>query len=156
MANYIWSDANRFYAATESLYGIPAPVTATNRFAGYKFDCHQSVESVRRRDKTGARTYLGSPATATRRSSFEVNAHLVSWVNSAQPGYGPLVQAAMGAGPEFVQGLVVATANSVEIQTQDQNSLSIGSPVSSGGEIRFVTAVQNSSLFTLNAPFSVA
>src|ERR1700733_13521181 len=102
MASYILSDANRFYVAVESTYGIPAPVVASNRFAAFSFDCHQSLQSAKRKDKTGARTYLGSSTSATRHSSFELSGHLVSWDGSTQPSYGPLVQAAMGAAPEFV------------------------------------------------------
>ncbi len=153
MANYIWSDANRFYLALESAYGIPEPVTASNRFAAYSLECHQNLEVTKRRDKTGARTYLGSSATATRRSSFAVSAHLTSWDDSTQPSYGPLVQAAMGAAPDLVQGLAVATVNGVQIQTQAPHDLNIGSVISNGAELRFVTAVQDSSTLSINAPF---
>ncbi len=64
---------------------------------------------------------------------------------AATPSYSPLVQAAMGAAPEVVQGLTVAAVNGVQIQTQTPNSLSIGSAISNGAEIRFVSAVQDSS-----------
>lgn len=156
MANYIGSDANRFYVATESIYGIPAPIVPSNRFAALALECNQSLETTRRRDKTGARTYLGSSATATRRSNFQVNAHLVSWDQSTQPGYAPLVQGAMGAAPEPQQGLVSAAVNGVQVRTQGPNSLSAGSAIASSGEIRFVTAVQDSTTFNINAPFAIA
>ena len=155
MASYILSDANRFYVATETKYGIPAPVAASNRFAAFSFDCHQSLEPTKRRDKTGSRTYLGSVPTATRRSSFVVSSHVTSWDDGSQPNYSPLVQAAMGAAPEVVQGLTVAAVSGVQIQTQAPNGLSIGSAISNGSEIRFVSAVQDSSIFSLNTPFAV-
>jgi hypothetical protein len=153
MANYIWSDANRFYVALENTYGTPALIAASNRFAAFSLECHQSLELTKRRDKTGARTYLGSSSTASRRSSFAVSAHLTSWDDNTQPGYGPLVQAAMGAAPEFVQGLVVAGVNGIQVQTQAPNNLSKGSVISNGAELRFVVGLQDSSTFSINAPF---
>jgi len=156
MANYIWSDANRFYAATEDAYGIPAPITASNRLAAVRFECHQSLDNTARRDKTGSRTYLGSSAAATRISNFELSANLISWDDVTAPCYGPLVQAAMGATPELVQGLTVAAANGVQIQTRTPHDLSVGSAISSGGEMRFVTFVQDSATVSINVPFSIA
>jgi hypothetical protein len=156
MANYIWSDANRFYAATEHLYGIPAPVTAANRLAAVRLQCHQSLENSGRKDKTGSRTYLGGAPTATRVSSWELYANLISWDDATAPCYGPLVQAAMGAAPELVQGLVVAAVNGVQIQTQAPHNLSVGSAISNGGEIRFVTLVPDAETVGINVAFSVA
>jgi hypothetical protein len=154
MGSYILSDANRFYLATENRYGLPAPVDASNRFAAFGFDCHQTVAAVTRRDKTGSRTYLGGFPGVTRSSSFSISGHLTSWDSSTQPGCGPLVQAAMGATPELVQGLVVAAVNGAQIQTQVAHALSIGSAVSNGAEIRFVSAVTDSLTFSVNVPFS--
>jgi hypothetical protein len=61
----------------------------------------------------------------------------------------------MGAPPELIQELAVAAVNGVQLQTQTDNNLSVGSAISSGGETRFVTAVQDSVTVTLNVPFSV-
>jgi hypothetical protein len=154
MANYIWSDANRFYAATESAYGMPAPVTASNRLQAVRLQCHQQVERTGRRDKTGSRTYPGNATTSVHISSFEISANLISWDELTMPCYGPLVQAAMGAAPELIQGLVVAAASGAQIQTQTPHDLSFGSAISSGGEIRFVTAVEDLSTVSVNVPFS--
>ena len=88
--------------------------------------------------------YLGSAPTATRVSSWELSANLISWDDATAPCYGPLVQAAMGGPTQLVQGLVVAAVNSVQIQTQAPHNLSVGSAISSGGEIRFVTLVPDS------------
>jgi hypothetical protein len=59
----------------------------------------------------------------------------------------------MGAAPDLVQGLAVATVNGVQIQTQAPHDLNIGSVISNGAELRFVTAVQDSSTLSINAPF---
>jgi hypothetical protein len=156
MANYIWSNSNRFYAATEGSYGIPAPIAASNRLVAVSLKCHQSVQNTGRRDKTGSRTYSGSAATAPHVSSFEINANLISWDDDTAPCYGPLVQAAMGAAPELVEGLVAASVNGLEIQTEAPHSLGVGSAISNGMEIRFVTSVQDSLTVTLNVPFSIS
>ncbi len=154
MANYILSDANRFYVAKESVYGIPAPVGVSNRFAAFTFDCHQTAEIAKRRDKTGSRTYLGNGSFGIRRSSFDLTAHLTSWDGSTQPSYGPLVESAMGASPEVVQGLVVALVTGNQIGTQSPHGLAAGAAISNGAEIRFVSAVLDPLTFTINASFS--
>ncbi len=155
MASYILSDANRFYVAMESSYGIPAPVLVSNRFGGFKLDCHQSLGVSKRRDKTGARTYAGVSSSSTRQSSFEVTAHLTSWDQVSEPGLGPLVQAAMGAAPDLNDGLIVAAVNGAQIQTQAPHGLMTGSAISTGTEIRFVSVVEDSMTVSVNAPFSV-
>jgi hypothetical protein len=55
-----------------------------------------------------------------------------------------------------VQGLTVAAVNGVQIQTQTPHGLSIGSAISSGGETRFVTLVQDSTTVGINVPFLTA
>jgi hypothetical protein len=155
MASYILSDANRFYVATESSYGIPAPALAPNRFAAFNLDCHQNLGVSKRRDKTGARTYPGISSSTTRHSNFEVTAHLTSWDQMSEPSFGPLVQAAMGGAPELTEGLLVAALNGAEIQTQTPHGLTVGSALSTGGEIRFVSVVRDPMTFSVNAPFSV-
>jgi hypothetical protein len=155
MANYISSNGNRFYVATESAYGAPAPIGPSNRFPAVRLQCHQALKTIRRRDKTGARTYLGSSPNATHVSHFEMNGYLTSWNPAIAPYYGPLIQAAMGEATELVQGLIVAAASGVQIQTQDPHNLGVGAAVASGGEIRFVTTVLDSSTINVNVPFSV-
>jgi hypothetical protein len=85
-----------------------------------------------------------------------LSANLISWDDVTAPCYGPLVQAAMGGVPELVQGLAVATVTGNGIQTQAPHNLSVGSAISSGGEIRFVTVVEDSATIALNVPFSIA
>lgn len=156
MANYILSNANRFYVAIESSYGIPAPVAEANRFAAARFDCHQNIEVSKRRDKTGSRTYRGTTATAARRSAFELSSHFNSWDGTTLPSCGALLEAAMGAAPELVQGLVVLAAGARQLSTELPHGLTMGSAISNGAEVRFVASVLDSATVTLNAPFSVA
>ena len=155
MANYIWSDQNRFYVATETQYGKPAPVQATNRFQASRLLCHQSVSASRRRDKTGARTYLGGYPTAPHTSSFEVSAYLTSWDLANGPACSPFVEAAMGGPAELIQGITIAAASGAQIQTQSPHNLGEGLAIANGGEIRFVTSMQDQYSLTLGAPFSV-
>lgn len=157
MANYISSNANRFYAALESAYGQAASVGPANRFPALRLQAQQVLEAGRRQDKTGTRTFLGIPKTSRRRTAFEARTYLTSWNGSGEPSYGPLFRAALGAAPNLSTGLQVAAAQSnSQIQTTTAHGLSTGSGVSFGGEIRFVTSVSDASTFTLNAPFSNA
>ena len=155
MANYISSNANRFYVAVESAYGQAAPVVPANRFPAVRLQAQQTLESARRQDKTGTRTFMGVPTTSRRSTAFEVRTYLRSWSGNGQPSYGPLFQAAMGASPNLSMGLQVAAAQSdVQIQTTQAHGLSVGSGVSFGGELRFVMSVPDTSTIVLNAGFS--
>jgi hypothetical protein len=156
MPQYISSDANRFYVATEASYGIPAQVQPANRFQAVRLRCHQSQPNSRRRDKTGARTYLGGTPTAPRISSFEVSMNLGSWDQATAPSYGPFVQAAMGGAPELIAGLVVGSASGAQLQTQSAHGLSVGSAIANGAEIRFVTTVVDPLTVIVNVPFSIS
>jgi hypothetical protein len=155
MGTYISSNANRFYGALETTFGSPAPVTAVNRFPAVRLQAQQVLRFGRRLDKTGTRTYLGSPRDARRQTAFDVRTYLTSWSGQRGPSYGPLVEAAMGAPPEFSQGMTVSLPQiGLQIQTAAPHNLTAGSAVSSGAEIRFVTAVADATTILLNAPFS--
>jgi hypothetical protein len=157
MANYISSNANRFYTALEASYGQAAAVAASNRFPAVQLIAQQTLEKAVRHDKTGARTFLGTPASSRRQTAFQVRTYLTSWSGGATPGYGPLFQSALGAAPQSSAGLVVASITTqTQIATTAPHGLSIGSAVSFSNELRFVTSVPNSSTLVLNAAFSNA
>ncbi len=155
MAAFISSNANRFYCATEAQYGQPAAITEANRFPAVKLKAHQAVVAGRRQDKTGSRTFLGASPLGRRTSAYEVRTYLTSWNSATQPSYGPLFQAALGAAPQLSSNLNIAeTPAGSSMQTTTAHGLSVGSAVSYFNEIRFVTAVANTTTFTVNAPFS--
>lgn len=157
MANYISSNANRFYAALEVNYGQAATASATNRFPAVQLIGQQILEQAVRHDKTGSRTFLGIPTNSRRQTAFEVRTYLTSWSGAGTPGYGPLFQSALGGTPQSSSGLVVASATSQsQIQTTAPHGLSTGSGISFSNEIRFVTSVPDASTLVLNAPFSNA
>src|SRR5581483_12038130 len=108
MATYISSNQNRFYAAVEASYGKAAQIATANRYPAVRLEAQQALERGSRRDKTGSRTFLGTARSARRKSAFETSTYLTSWTGPGQPGYGPLVQSAMGAVPQISSGLVVA------------------------------------------------
>ena len=155
MGTYISSNANRFYAAVETGYGVPAAVEAANRFPAVRLKAHQALQAGKRLDKTGTRTYFGTAKTSRRQSAFEVRTYLTSWNGTGQPCYGPLVQSAMGAAPEIAQGLTLASGpNGSQLETTAPHGLSLGSAVSSGNEIRFVASVPGPTTLVVNVPFS--
>lgn len=155
MANYISSNANRFYAAIESAYGQAAVVTAANRFPAVRMQAQQLLQSSKRLDKTGTRTFKGTPATSRRQTAFETGTYLTSWNGTGQPSYGPLFQAALGAAPVLNSGLVVAAVtNGTQVQTTAAHGLTPGSAISYAGEIRFVIQVVDSLTIIINAPFT--
>jgi hypothetical protein len=155
MASYISSNANRFYVATETNYGQAAAVTSANRFPAVGLAAQQVLEQGTRYDKTGSRTYVGVSKNARRQTAFEVRTYLASWNGAGTPSYGPLFQGAMGGQPQLNNGLVIASVpNGVQLQTTGPHGLSLGSAVSNGSQIRFVTAIPDPSTLVLNAPFS--
>jgi hypothetical protein len=70
MASYISSNENRFYTALESSYGQVGTITATNRIPALKLTVQQQLEAKDRKDKTGSRTFFGTPAGGRRRTNF--------------------------------------------------------------------------------------
>ena len=157
MANYISSNANRFYVALESAYGQAASVIAANRFPAVQLAAQQVLEHTKRHDKTGSRTFIGTPKTARRSTAFELKTYLTSWTGQGGPSYGPLFQAALGGAPVFSQGLTIQRMpQPTTIQTTAPHGLTYGAAVSYNGEIRFAIAFPDTSTVTLNASFSVA
>jgi hypothetical protein len=155
VANYISSNANRFYVALEASYGQAAPVTSASRFPAVRLQAQQLLEAGKRLDKTGTRTFFGSSKGGRRQTAFQARTYLTSWTGSAEPSYGPLFHAALGAPAQLSSGLFIASVqNLTELQTTMPHGLFSGSGVSFANEVRFVTRVLDASTVTLNAPFS--
>src|ERR1700749_492778 len=94
---YVNSNDNRFYAALESGYGTAAAIASRNRFPADHLQAKQQTERVRRRDKTGSRTFPGLANDQRRQTAFGVSTFLTSWADQTQePSYGPLFACAMG------------------------------------------------------------
>ena len=155
MSSYISSNANRFYTALESAYGKVEAITATNRIPAVKLGIRQQVETGTRRDKTGSRTFAGTPTGVRRRTNFELQTYLTSWdKGAAGPGYGPLFEAALGGAPvRFAGGSVASATTDGRLGFGTAHGLATGQAVSSGGEIRFVAAIVDAQTVQLNAPF---
>lgn len=156
MASYISSNANRFYTALESVYGSASAIQSNNRIPALKLTIQQHLEVTQRKDKTGSRTFPGLPVGGRRRTNFELHTFLTSWQQSTGgPGYGPLFQAALGGTPlAFSGGTVNSSDATGRLAFQAPHGLNAGQAVSSAGEIRFVTAIVDSSTVQLNAPFT--
>ncbi|MGI9073049.1 MAG: hypothetical protein ACR2JB_17480 [Bryobacteraceae bacterium] len=155
MANYISSNANRFYVAVEASYGRAMAVTAANRFPAVRMQAQQLVETGKRLDKTGTRTFLGASKSGRCHTAFQTRTYLASWTGPAEPSYGPLFHAALGGPGQLSSGLVIASMlNLTSLQTTTPHGLSPGSGISSNNELRFVTGVPDPSTVIVNAPFS--
>ncbi|MGD0498505.1 MAG: hypothetical protein ABSC23_08710 [Bryobacteraceae bacterium] len=157
MATYVSSNANRFYAALESAYGLAATATAASRIPAVKLAVTQQRESAPRKDKTGSRTFAGLPPGGRKRTTFDLQTYMTSWQKPAgQPGYGPLFQAALGGTPlGFGGGTAASSDANGRLGFQAAHGLAAGQAVSCGGEVRFVAAIVDTSTVQLNAPFTV-
>ena len=157
MCCYISSNDNRIYAALESGYGTAAAFAAGQRIPAVRFDVRQSVEGLRRRDKTGGRTFLGLPATLRRRTAFDLTTYLTEWTAGVDaPPYDALIQASMGGtGVVFPGGTVSAAASPTQLSFSAPHGLTPGQAIRYLTEIRFAAALPNGTSVVLNAPFTV-
>lgn len=154
--SFILSNSNRLYTALETSYGAVAAVTATNRIPVVKLDIQQQRITPARRDKTGSRTYAGTPPGGRVSTKFTLQSYLTSWQQSnGSPSYGPLFQSALGAAPaQFLGGTVASADSSGNLGFGAPHGLSVGQAVSSGAEMRFVASVASPTGVVLNAPFT--
>ena len=133
---------------------MPA-ITASHRIPAVRLVARQNLERVTRRDKTGGRSFLGTPTGLRRLTSFVLKTYLTSWANrDAPPSYSPLFEAAMGGAPAiFSGGSVQSIANDGKRLTlSGAESLTAGQAIAVGGELRFVTTVVESQTVDLSAP----
>lgn len=156
MSCYISSNNNRFYVALESAYGNVPGITGQNRIPGVKLAAKQVLEQNSRRDKSGSRTFAGLPNRMRKRTSFQLNTFMTELANGqTAPSHGPLFQAAMGGSPVvFGSGTVAVTSATTQITFSAPHLLTVGQAVASGGEIRFVAAIQDATTVFLVAPFT--
>jgi hypothetical protein len=155
MGSYILSNSNRFYVALEQNYGQAVSVTRQNRFPAVRRVAQQVLEHLRRHDKTGTRTFYGTPLSARRSTGLEVQTYLTSWQSPSTPAYGPLFQAALGGTPRISSASTVRLVSSPAVlETTTAHGLQPGSALSFENEIRFASAVPSASTIVLNAPFS--
>jgi hypothetical protein len=157
MSCYISSNNERVYVALESTYGQVASVTGQNRIPLIKLGAKQVPVATGRRDKTGSRTFPGLPNRIRKTTTFQLNTFMTEWTNQlATPPQGPLFQGALGAAPVLYAGGTAQTVTGqTEIQFTAAHGLAPGQAITSGGEIRFVIAVANSTTIFVNAPFTV-
>ena len=156
MGCYVSSNNERVYVALESTYGQVPTITASNRIPLVKLGAKQIPVATGRRDKTGSRTFVGLPNTVRKTTSFDLNTFMTEWVDQTiAPTHGPLFQCAMGASPLlFTGGTVAGVTGSTQLQFTAPHGLTPGQAVTSGADIRFVAAVQDSTTVFLNAPFT--
>ncbi|MGD0296170.1 MAG: hypothetical protein ABSE86_03585 [Bryobacteraceae bacterium] len=155
--SYILSNDNRYYVAVEQTYGIAATVVAANRIPAVSLTIKQQPEKVQRKDKTGSRTFLGNPSGLRTDTSFALKSYMSNWADqTAAPAHGPLFQACLGSATALSGGGTVAgTPSTSQVAFAAAHGLSPGQAVTSGGEIRFVSAVVDNFTVQLQAPFTV-
>ncbi len=156
MSCYISSNNERIYVALESTYGDVPTITALNRIPLVKLTAKQVPEQTSRSDKTGSRTFAGLPNTIRKLTNYSLSTLMTEWPDqTTAPSEGPLFQAALGGTPIFYNGGTVASVTGqTEIQFTAAHGLSAGQAVTFSGEMRFVTAIANSTTVFLNAPFT--
>ena len=154
---YISSNNNRWYCQLEASYGQVPPVAAANRFPAVSMTAQQKVEAPKRNDKTGTRTFSGALANMRKQTQFELTTYMTSWTSGSMPGYGPLFQAALGATPLYFAGGTANTSSTTSYVTfASPHGLVLGQAITYQGQMRFVSAVVDSTTILVNAPFSTA
>jgi hypothetical protein len=155
---YISSNANRWYCAREDQYGQVPAISAGNRIPAVSLAVQHELIKSQRRDKTGSRTWAGTPNGMRRNTSFRLSSYLRDWVDMAGfPPHGSLLEAALGSsGALWTGGTPAAGTTETSIRFADPHGLAPGQGISSAGEMRFVAAVADECTVILNAPFTVA
>jgi hypothetical protein len=156
MSCYISSNNERIYCALETSYGVIPAIVGSDRIPALKMKAKQVPEQTGRKDKTGTRTFVGMPNGIRETTTFEVDTLLTEWSNTAAPpAYGPLFQCAMGGSPVIWAGGTVSTiTGGTQIAFTAAHGLSPGQAVTFSGEMRFVTAIENTTTLFINAPFN--
>jgi hypothetical protein len=155
--NYISSNDNRLYVGLESAYGQVPAIQSGNRISAVKLAARQQLERPERKDKTGTRTFAGTPAGLRKRTTFDLTTYMTGWTGpSTEPVYGPLFRAGLGAAPVFFAGgTAAANANTKLLSFAASHSLTPGQAVTFGGELRFVCSIVDPTTVELHAPFTV-
>jgi hypothetical protein len=158
MSTYISSNQNRFYCGLESEYGVTPAVAAANRFSAVKLTARQELDLQARKDKTGSRTFAGSPAGARRKTIYDLKAYVGSWApGTSHPACGPLVQSALGATPLASSGGAISSvSNGTQLTFAAPHGLVTNQAVSFNGDIRFVISLLDASNVIVNAAFSLS
>ena len=152
--SYISRTANRIYAAKEAVYGTAAAIDADNRLIANRLRVQQICPPSQRRDKTGSRTHSPATVAGLKTTVYQISSYLTSAMTNSTAA-GVLFAAGCGAQAVVSSGLTIAnSSNASSIQTTTPHGLAYGSPVSYGGEIRFVTGVPSPDTVELNAPLS--
>ena len=100
---------------------------------------------------------MGNPSGLRSDTSFELKSYMSNWADqSLLPGHGPLFQACLGSAAALSGGGTVAgIPSTTQVAFATAHGLSPGQAVTSGGEIRFVSAVVDNLTVQLQAPFTV-
>src|ERR1035438_5740035 len=129
---------------------------SANRIPAVQLSIKQQTEKIQRKDKTGSRTFMGNPSGLRSNTTFELKSYMSNWANKAAlPGHGPLFQACLGSSAALSGGGTVAgLPSSSQVAFAAAHGLSPGQAVTSGGEIRFVSAIVDNFTVQLQAPFT--
>lgn len=156
MANYILSNNNRYYAALESGYGVVPAITASNRVPGMRLAIATQKVITKRRDKTGTRTFLGTPRVPRKVTGYEFETSLMAQdMGSLPPAIGQMVQAALGGAAQQTQAQpATVSGGGFQVDFPAPHGMSEGSAVNVGGELRFVESVPSPTSVRVCAPFT--
>ncbi|MGA3189199.1 MAG: hypothetical protein ABSF22_19005 [Bryobacteraceae bacterium] len=155
MSCYISSNNERIYCALEASYGVIPVITGADRIPALKLKAKQVPEQTGRKDKTGTRTFVGMPNGIREITTFGVDTLLTDWSDMTMPPpYGPLFQCAMGGTPVIWAGGTVSSVSGTQIVFTSPHGLSPGQAVTFSGEMRFVSAIQDTLTLYINAVFN--
>lgn len=155
MSCYISSNNNRVYTASEPGLG-QISMNGFTRIPTLRLAVKESVESAKRHDKTGTRTYLGVPNQTSKTVSYMLQTYMTAWESDEDtPCYDSLFRATLGG-----VGIVFDGATISSVVAEDRltfaapHGLSVGQGVRVIDELRFVSNIQDDFTITLNAPLS--
>jgi hypothetical protein len=147
---------NRHYVVPEVLFataGIPSDV---ERLPLVSMELTKGFHVPKRRDKTGSRTNAGNSAALREAGHFLIRGYLYENPSfPAPPACAPLLAAALGGTSQFFEGATVdSMLGPTRLRFRTAHSVTVGQGLTFGGDIRFITELQDSHTVGINAPFS--
>jgi hypothetical protein len=141
----------------ETEFASAAMLSDAQRVPLISMELIHSYQVPKRRDKTGSRTYCGNATSLRESAKFALKTYLYENPDfPIPPSYSPLLEAALGGESRVFSGGVVESAlDPTRIRFQEPHGMGAGQGVTFGGEMRFVTDIEDSHTVSINAPFSI-
>ncbi len=156
MSCFINATNERLYGGLESQYGLARALAGTDRLSFRQLKVAERTRRTERRDKTGTRTRFAPHPEVRTDNRFELDCYFAG--RSAEDpidGVTNLVEGTLGGERRSWEGLTVSDASGegAVVGFNAAHGLQVGQAIRFQGQLRFVKAVNSTTVVTMSAPF---